>query len=38
MCTDSRALVTEGGDARVSWTQLVDEVWEGCRGVHIGPP
>ena len=45
MWTDSRPLVTDGGDARrVSWTQLVVEVWEGCwkyelsRGVHIGPP
>ena len=41
MCTDSRALVTEGG----SWTQLTADVWEGCwkyeirrEGVHIGPP
>jgi hypothetical protein len=43
MCTGTRALVTEGGDSRTSWTQLVVEVWEGSwkhelrrEGVHIG--
>ncbi len=46
MRTGSRALVTEGGDTRASWTNLAAEVWgEGCwkhelrrEGVQVGRP
>jgi hypothetical protein len=45
MRTGSRALVTEGGDARACWTNLAAEVWEGCwkhelcrEGVQVGRP